>query len=45
MPLKSGKSRAVISYNIREMITAGHTRRQAVAAALHKARKSKRKRK
>ena len=41
MPLKSGKSRATISKNIREMVASGHPQRQAVAAALHTADKSK----
>ena len=36
MPLKSGKSQKVISQNIREMISAGHPRKQAIAAALSK---------
>ena len=40
MPLSKGKSRAVISQNIREMIAAGHPQDQAVAAALSTARKS-----
>ena len=40
MPLKSGKSRAVISENIREMVAAGHPQRQAVAASLSNARKT-----
>jgi hypothetical protein len=38
MPLTPGKSRAVVSRNIREMISAGHPQKQAVAAALDKAR-------
>lgn len=40
MPLKSGKSKKTISYNIREMIKSGHTKKQSVAAALDMARKS-----
>lgn len=40
MPLKKGKSRKVISQNIREMIRSGHPRKQAIAAALDTARKS-----
>lgn len=41
MPLRAGKSKQVISSNIREMIKAGHPRKQAVAAALSKARGKK----
>ena len=37
MPLKKGKSKKVISENIREMQASGHPHRQAVAAALHTA--------
>lgn len=40
MPLHKGKSKKVISENIREMIHAGHPQKQAVAAALSTARKS-----
>jgi len=39
MPLKPGKSKAVISNNIREMVNAGHPQDQAVAAAMDKAGK------
>jgi hypothetical protein len=41
MPLKSGKSKKIISENIREMIESGHPQNQAVAASLSNARKSK----
>jgi hypothetical protein len=47
VPLHKGKSRAVISSNIEEMIRAGHPRKQAVAAAMRTAdhaRKAKSKR-
>lgn len=43
MPLKSGKSKATIANNIREMMHAGHPQRQAIAAAMHKAGLSKNK--
>jgi hypothetical protein len=41
MPLTKGKSKAVISSNISEMIHAGHPQDVAVAAALNTARKTK----
>lgn len=37
MPLKKGKSDDVISFNIKEMVKAGHPRQQAIAAALNSA--------
>lgn len=40
MPLSKGKSKKVISKNIREMKESGHPQAQAVAAALNQARKS-----
>lgn len=41
MPMKKGHSKEVVSENIKEMISSGRPRRQAVAAALASARKSK----
>jgi hypothetical protein len=41
MPLKKGGGKKVISENIREMMASGHPQRQAVAAAMSTARKSK----
>jgi len=40
MPLTPGKSTKVIGSNIKEMISAGHPKAQAVAASLNEARKS-----
>ncbi len=40
MPLKKGKSRAVIGRNIEEMEASGHPRNQSIAASLNEARKS-----
>lgn len=40
MPLKKGKSKKVISENIREMEASGHPNKQAIAASLNQARKS-----
>jgi hypothetical protein len=45
MPLRKGKSKEIVSGNIREMIKAGHPKKQAVAASLAKAGKAARKRK
>jgi hypothetical protein len=41
MPLLSGSDKETISHNIAEMVKAGHPRDQAIAAAMHKAGKSK----
>jgi hypothetical protein len=42
MPLKRGSDRATVSANIREMRASGYPQRQAVAAALNNARRSRR---
>jgi hypothetical protein len=39
-PLAKGKSKAVVSKNIAEMVHSGYPQKQAVAAALNQARKS-----
>jgi hypothetical protein len=45
MPLKKGSSRKTISANIREMMRSGRPQKQAVAAALSTARKTRNARK
>ena len=44
MPLKKGSSKKVVSMNIKEMMHSGHPQKQAVAAAMNQAGKSKFKR-
>ena len=41
MPLHRGSSNRVVSENIREMVHSGHDQKQAVAAALKKAGRSR----
>lgn len=43
MPLKKGKSKKAISYNIAELRRSGRPRDQAVAIAMEKVGKSKKK--
>lgn len=43
MPLKRGKSKRVVAHNIRAEIRAGKSRRQAIAIAMRKAGKARKK--
>ena len=43
MPLKTGKSKQAVNYNIKELKGAGFKQKQAIAIALDKARKKKKK--
>ncbi len=43
MPLKKGRTKAAISYNIAELIRSGRPKKQAIAISMNKAGKSKKK--
>ena len=43
MPLRKGKSKSVVSSNIRELVKSGRPIKQAVAISMKKAGKSKKK--
>lgn len=43
MPLKKGSSKKTVSVNIKELVESGRPQKQAIAIALDKARRPKRK--
>ena len=45
MPLKNGKSKEVIEYNIKELIASGYKQKVAVAIALSRSKKKRGKKK
>ena len=45
MPLKKGKSKKAVSYNIKEMMHSGRPKKQSIAIAMHTAGLSKKKKK
>jgi len=45
MPLKKGKSKKIVSKNIKELVRSGRKQKQAVAIALSQAKKIKRRKK
>lgn len=44
MPLKTGRRKTTVSANIKELVNSGRSQKQAVAIALKKAGKARRKR-